>query len=136
MCFTVRCVAGPCMAWFLCGIRRRSHALWHAARACRLCARLQVSLGQHKAICPCGCCALPMRAQTRPSAHVSRAAAEPAASAAAPSKFPGDLLNRTYYPTSADASNVNKRWYIIDAKGQTLGRLASLAATYIRLEWV
>jgi large subunit ribosomal protein L13 len=46
--------------------------------------------------------------------------------------FKGDLLNKSYYPTSADASNVNKRWYVIDAEGQTLGRLASLAATYIR----
>jgi len=27
---------------------------------------------------------------------------------------------------------VKKQWYIIDAEGQTLGRLASLAATYIR----
>lgn len=46
--------------------------------------------------------------------------------------FKGDLLNPTYYPTSADAANVSKKWYIIDAQGQTLGRLASLAATYIR----
>lgn len=46
--------------------------------------------------------------------------------------FKGDLLNKTYYPTSADASNANKRWYIIDAKGQTLGRMASLAANYVR----
>lgn len=52
--------------------------------------------------------------------------------AAAPTVYPGDLLNHTYYPTSADASNVSKRWYIIDAKGQTLGRLATLAANYIR----
>jgi hypothetical protein len=54
-----------------------------------------------------------------------------AAAAEAP-VFKGDLLNKTYYPTSADASNANKRWYIIDAKGQTLGRLATLAATYVR----
>jgi hypothetical protein len=55
-----------------------------------------------------------------------------AAAASAAPKYAGDLLNGTYYPTSADTSNVNKRWYIIDAKGQTLGRLATLAATYIR----
>jgi hypothetical protein len=48
--------------------------------------------------------------------------------------FKGDLLNRTYYPTSADAAAVNKKWYIIDAKGQTLGRLATLAAMYIRCQ--
>lgn len=46
--------------------------------------------------------------------------------------FKGDLLNPTYYPTRADAANVEKKWYIIDASGQTLGRLATLAATYIR----
>lgn len=44
----------------------------------------------------------------------------------------GDLFNKTYYPTSADAANVSKKWFIIDAEGQTLGRLATLAATYIR----
>eukprot|EP00878_Enallax_costatus_P001070 GHUV01001207.1.p1 GENE.GHUV01001207.1~~GHUV01001207.1.p1 ORF type:complete len:219 (+),score=82.90 GHUV01001207.1:221-877(+) len=54
------------------------------------------------------------------------AAAEPATA------YKGDLLNTSYYPTRADAANVNKRWYIIDAEGQTLGRLATLAATYIR----
>ena len=46
--------------------------------------------------------------------------------------YKGDLLNKSYYPTSADASNSTKRWYVIDAEGQTLGRLATLAATYIR----
>ncbi|KAJ9505098.1 hypothetical protein QJQ45_019780 [Haematococcus lacustris] len=45
---------------------------------------------------------------------------------------PKDLLNRTYYPTSADSANVKKKWYIINAEGKTLGRLASLAAYYIR----
>lgn len=63
--------------------------------------------------------------------RASRTAATVVCQAAAP-EFKGDLLNKSYYPTSADASNVNKRWYIIDAKGQTLGRLAALAATYIR----
>lgn len=46
--------------------------------------------------------------------------------------FKGDLLNKTYYPTSADSANVSKRWFIIDAEGKTLGRLACLAANYIR----
>lgn len=58
-------------------------------------------------------------------------ALHPAATSAAP-VFKGDLLNDTYYPTLADTSNSNKQWYIIDAKGQRLGRLATLAATYIR----
>ena len=53
-----------------------------------------------------------------------------AATAAAP--FKGDLLNPSYYPTSADADNSRKQWYIINAEGQTLGRVATLAATYIR----
>ena len=52
--------------------------------------------------------------------------------AAAPALFKGDLLNASYYPTKADAAAANKRWYVIDAEGQTLGRLATLAATYIR----
>ena len=43
-----------------------------------------------------------------------------------------DKWNDTYYPTMADAAAVNKKWYIIDAEGQTLGRLASLAANVIR----
>lgn len=46
----------------------------------------------------------------------------------------GDLLNPSYYPSRADAANVTKNWYIVDAKGQTLGRLATLIATYIRCE--
>jgi len=32
----------------------------------------------------------------------------------------------------ADSTSDKKRWYIIDAEGQTLGRLATLAATTIR----
>lgn len=43
-----------------------------------------------------------------------------------------DLWNDTYYPTGSDAANVIKPWYIIDAEGQTLGRLAGLAANCIR----
>jgi hypothetical protein len=60
----------------------------------------------------------------------------PAAAAAsdAAAAVKGDLLNPSYYPSRADAANVTKNWYIIDAKGQTLGRLATLVATYIRWE--
>merc|ERR1712217_140932 len=43
-----------------------------------------------------------------------------------------DFLNKTYYPKAEDANNNIKSWYIIDANGQILGRLASLAATIIR----
>lgn len=65
-------------------------------------------------------------------ATVSRTRAVSPVVCAAATEFKGDLLNKSYYPTSADTANVNKRWYVIDAEGQTLGRLASLAATYIR----
>lgn len=43
-----------------------------------------------------------------------------------------DQWNSTYYPTGQDAANLYKPWFIIDAEGQTLGRLATLAATHIR----
>lgn len=43
-----------------------------------------------------------------------------------------DKWNDTYYPTGSDAANVHKKWFIVDAEGQTLGRLASLAADHIR----
>jgi len=65
-------------------------------------------------------------------ARRAQAATTVCQASAAPVPYKGDLLNDTYYPTSADAASGNKRWYVIDAKGQTLGRLASLAATYIR----
>eukprot|EP00879_Flechtneria_rotunda_P021815 GHRR01023004.1.p1 GENE.GHRR01023004.1~~GHRR01023004.1.p1 ORF type:complete len:191 (+),score=64.50 GHRR01023004.1:395-967(+) len=55
-----------------------------------------------------------------------------AVAAAEGTTYKGGLLNKSYYPTRGDAANVNKHWYIIDAEGQTLGRLATLAATYIR----
>lgn len=43
-----------------------------------------------------------------------------------------DLWNRTYYPKGAHADNSRKPWYIVDAEGQRLGRLATLIATQIR----
>ncbi|KAK9829808.1 hypothetical protein WJX72_008015 [[Myrmecia] bisecta] len=43
-----------------------------------------------------------------------------------------DLWNKTYYPTAFDASNERKPWFIVDAEGQTLGRLAVLVANHIR----
>merc|ERR1719359_247779 len=43
-----------------------------------------------------------------------------------------DLWNTTYYPKLSDTMSNRKRWYVINAEGQTLGRLATLAATTIR----
>lgn len=43
-----------------------------------------------------------------------------------------DLWNTTYYPKLRDAVANHKPWYIIDAEGQTLGRLAVLAASVLR----
>jgi large subunit ribosomal protein L13 len=43
-----------------------------------------------------------------------------------------DYWNTTYYPTGKDASSLSKAWYIVDAEGQTLGRLATLVASTIR----
>ncbi|BDA41123.1 50S ribosomal protein L13 [Coccomyxa sp. Obi] len=43
-----------------------------------------------------------------------------------------DLWNRTYYPTKDDADSLKKPWYVVDAEGQTLGRLAVLVADHIR----
>lgn len=38
----------------------------------------------------------------------------------------------TYYPKGEDAAALHRPWYIIDAQGQVLGRLATLAATTLR----
>ena len=43
-----------------------------------------------------------------------------------------DPWNRTYYPKGAHTDNSTKPWFIIDAEGQTLGRLATLTAMIIR----
>ena len=43
-----------------------------------------------------------------------------------------DLWNKSYYPTGLDASSLNKAWFVVDAEGQTLGRLATLVASTIR----
>lgn len=43
-----------------------------------------------------------------------------------------DLWNDSYYPTGQDAAAVTKPWYIVDAEGQTLGRLAVLVAHHLR----
>lgn len=59
----------------------------------------------------------------------------PTASSSTPAVAPAlgpDLWNKTYYPRAGDVSKDTKRWWVIDAEGQTLGRLAVLAATLIR----
>jgi large subunit ribosomal protein L13 len=41
------------------------------------------------------------------------------------------MSTKTYSPTAAEAE-AQRQWYIVDAKGQTLGRLATLVAQYLR----
>ncbi len=41
----------------------------------------------------------------------------------------GNLMRTTYM---ANAQTVERKWYIVDAEGQTLGRLASQVATVLR----
>merc|ERR1719160_2331084 len=43
-----------------------------------------------------------------------------------------DCWNATYYPKLGDAAHNIKPWFIIDAEGQILGRLATVAASVIR----
>lgn len=41
----------------------------------------------------------------------------------------GNPMRTTYMP---NAENVDRKWYVVDAEGQTLGRLASQVATVLR----
>ena len=41
------------------------------------------------------------------------------------------MSTKTYTPTEAEAS-AQRQWYVVDASGQTLGRLATLVAQYLR----
>eukprot|EP01026_Neomeris_dumetosa_P041447 TRINITY_DN34354_c0_g2_i1.p3 TRINITY_DN34354_c0_g2~~TRINITY_DN34354_c0_g2_i1.p3 ORF type:complete len:221 (+),score=15.51 TRINITY_DN34354_c0_g2_i1:88-750(+) len=59
----------------------------------------------------------------------------PRKSAGSPCAPPSDPANYTYYPKGVDVAASTKKWYLIDADGQTLGRLATLAATRIRGKW-
>lgn len=66
---------------------------------------------------------------------VAAAAAAPAVAAAAATPTPSagpDLWNRTYYPRAGDTLKDVKAWYLVDADGQTLGRLASSVAQLVR----
>ena len=67
-----------------------------------------------------------------PTPPIATLAASAVAERTAVSNLGEDKWNTTYYPTGSDAAAVNKPWFVIDAEGQTLGRLANLAAFYIR----
>ncbi len=54
------------------------------------------------------------------------------ASAATVQKLGRDIWNTTYYPKAEDHVPTEKTWYLIDAKGQRLGRMAVLIATFLR----
>lgn len=71
-------------------------------------------------------------AQTSRSSQPASSVVCQVAATAPAAAFKGDLLNTSYYPTSLDAANTGKRWYLVDADGQTLGRLATMVAMYIR----
>jgi len=47
-------------------------------------------------------------------------------------KLGADIWNTTYYPKAEDHLVTEKSWYLIDAKGQRLGRMAVLIAQYLR----
>lgn len=65
--------------------------------------------------------------------HTTHTGCNPTAAATeAAAPVAEDKWNTTYYPNGQDTANERKPWYIIDAEGQTLGRLATLAATHIR----
>lgn len=43
-----------------------------------------------------------------------------------------DFFNKTYYPKAEDVDNSRKPWVVVDATDLRLGRMASVAATYLR----
>lgn len=47
-------------------------------------------------------------------------------------KLGPDAANKTFYPKAEDHLQVNKPWYLVDAEGQTLGRVATLIANHLR----
>jgi large subunit ribosomal protein L13 len=53
------------------------------------------------------------------------------ADAASPKQRSSVMERRTWSPKQTDL-NSGKRWYIVDAEGQTLGRLASIVAATLR----
>ena len=73
---------------------------------------------------------VPVAAASDASPVVAAAAA--AASVATPANLGADLWNQTYYPRAGVTFKGAKRWYIVDAEGATLGRLATLVAGVLR----
>eukprot|EP00205_Picochlorum_sp_RCC944_P000118 CAMPEP_0182606460 /NCGR_PEP_ID=MMETSP1330-20130603/1318_1 /TAXON_ID=464278 /ORGANISM="Picochlorum sp., Strain RCC944" /LENGTH=236 /DNA_ID=CAMNT_0024824793 /DNA_START=71 /DNA_END=781 /DNA_ORIENTATION=+ len=41
-------------------------------------------------------------------------------------------LNKAYYPLGEDVDAQKKVWYVVDAEGKTLGRLATMVSMYLR----
>mmetsp|Transcript_18802 Transcript_18802/g.52416 ORF Transcript_18802/g.52416 Transcript_18802/m.52416 type:complete len:223 (-) Transcript_18802:65-733(-) len=74
----------------------------------------------------------PVRMMRSPVAPRAMRASTIRAAAATEESLGADTWNKSYYPKGEDIKNVNKQWYIVDAEGQTLGRLATMVATYIR----
>ena len=52
--------------------------------------------------------------------------------AAGVQKLGRDAANTTYYPTAGNAAAVGKKWYVVDAEGKRLGRLAVEVANLLR----
>jgi large subunit ribosomal protein L13 len=72
--------------------------------------------------------------RTQRSSRTAPRATLTVAAAAAPTveKLGADIWNTTYYPKGVDHVATEKTWYLIDAKGQRLGRMAVLIAQYLR----
>mmetsp|Transcript_39774 Transcript_39774/g.66736 ORF Transcript_39774/g.66736 Transcript_39774/m.66736 type:complete len:238 (+) Transcript_39774:103-816(+) len=74
-----------------------------------------------------------MRSTVRVAAKSAVTSAETAtAEKMVTEKLGPDVWNTTYYPKAADHLQINKAWYIVDAEGQTLGRLATVVANHLR----
>jgi large subunit ribosomal protein L13 len=72
------------------------------------------------------------RLAARPARFAVSVKPQAATAAAATESLGPDLWNKSYYPKAADHLQVNKPWYIVDAEGQTLGRVATLVANNLR----
>jgi hypothetical protein len=120
--------------------KQQRHPLLADARGLPLSANARHSLWQlHEA------CSLLPSCASKPAVvrHFSLRAAAPAAveegTARRFASLGPDLWNTTYYPTGEDVNSIKKTWYLVDAEGQTLGRLAVLVAEVLRfalLPWL
>mmetsp|Transcript_20835 Transcript_20835/g.70948 ORF Transcript_20835/g.70948 Transcript_20835/m.70948 type:complete len:223 (-) Transcript_20835:182-850(-) len=82
-----------------------------------------------------------VRASAQPARRVAAAATEEATGSLKAKVFKHDLIkeglgqdlmNTTYMPKAVDYAKGEKVWVKIDAEGQVLGRLGTLAAEYLR----